>query len=101
MPAITYKDFSGGLDRRLPIGVQDASRLWVLKNAYITSGKKIAKRPGLKLINSALAGSAGLAAMNGSLSVFVEAGTTFFAPSGMTVYTIDQYSGSGSSGVIA
>jgi hypothetical protein len=35
----------GGLDRRLPVTVQDASRLWILRNAYITTGKRIKKRP--------------------------------------------------------
>ena len=41
MPAVSYLAFSGGLDRRLPINVQDASRLWTLRNAYVTTGKKI------------------------------------------------------------
>lgn len=81
MPAITYSDFSGGLDRRLPINVQEANRLWVLRNASITVGKKIKKRPGLKVVSGALAGSVGLAAVNGRLKVFVAAGSTFTAPS--------------------
>jgi len=93
MPAITYKEFSGGLDRRLPIGVQDANRLWELKNAYITSGKKIAKRPGLKLVSAGLSGSVGLAAMNGVLCVFVESGSTFTAPDGVAAFTLTGYSG--------
>lgn len=95
MPAITYKDFSGGLDRRLPIGVQDANRLWTLKNAYITAGKKIAKRPGLKLVSSGLGGSVGLAAMNGVLNVFVEEGTSFTAPDGIGKFTLSSYAGDG------
>ena len=37
MPAITYADWSGGVDRRLPFGVQDANKLWTLQNAYITT----------------------------------------------------------------
>lgn len=93
MPAITYKEWSGGLDRRLPLGVQDANRLWKLTNAYITTGKKIAKRPGLKLISSAMSGSVGLAAMNGAPCVFVEAGTAFTPPDGVAAFTLSQYSG--------
>ncbi len=80
MPAITYNDFGGGLDRRLPINVQDASRLWVLKNAYITQGKRIRVRPGLSKIVGNLSGSVGLAAANGRLKVFVTEGSTFAAP---------------------
>ncbi len=79
MPAITYSDFSGGADRRLSINVQDASRLWTLRNAYITSGKKIKKRPGLRRLAGRLSdGSSvftfGLTSVNGVLSVFNDAG---------------------------
>lgn len=74
MPAITFSDFSGGLDRRLPVTVQDSSRLWILRNAYISTGKRIKKRPGLKLIASTLSGTVGLAAMSGRLKVFASVG---------------------------
>jgi hypothetical protein len=80
MPAITFADFSGGLDRRLPITVQDSSRLWILRNAYITTGKRIAKRPGLKAISTALGGSVGLQAVAGRLKVFHVVGDTFSPP---------------------
>lgn len=80
MPAITYSNFNGGLDRRLPVNVQDANRLWVLRDAYVTQGGKIKKRPGLKLVSNALAGSVGLAVVNGALKVFVTKGSTFTAP---------------------
>ena len=95
MPAITYKEWSGGLDRRLPLGVQDANRLWKLQNAYISVGKKIVKRPGLKLVSAGMTGSVGLVAMNGVPTVFVEDGTTFTAPDGVAAFTLSQYSGSG------
>lgn len=95
MPAITYKEWGGGLDRRLPLGVQDANRLWQLKNAYITSGKKIAKRPGLKLVSAAMSGSVGLVALNGVPTVFIESGTSFSAPDGVAAFTLTQYGGSG------
>jgi len=80
MPAITYNDFSGGLDRRLPITVQEASRLWILRNAYISAGKKIVKRPGLKKITDGLTGSVGLAGVAGRLKVFINVGDSFFPP---------------------
>lgn len=80
MPAISYSDFSGGLDRRLPINVQEANRLWILRNACITTGKKIKKRPGLKVVTAELAGSVGLAAANGRLKVFAPVGSSFVAP---------------------
>lgn len=80
MPAITYADFSGGLDRRIPINVQDANRLWVLRNAYITIGKKIKKRPGLRTLVDTLDGSVGLKSAGGALNVFVETGGGFITP---------------------
>lgn len=80
MPAITYSEFGGGLDRRLPIGVQDANRLWTLQNAYITSGKKIAKRPGLSELSGSFTPSfglpsVGLFSINGQLRVYCSSAT--------------------------
>jgi hypothetical protein len=49
MPSIMFKDFQGGLDLRQGSTVADANRLRVLKNAYVTTGKSIKKRPALKL----------------------------------------------------
>lgn len=100
MAAITYKDFGGGLDRRLPLSVQDASRLWVLKNAYITAGKKIAKRPGLKLVSSALSGSVGLTAMSGGLQVFSQTGAGFVAPADIGALEIDAYTLGGTTALV-
>ena len=93
MPAITYKDFDGGLDRRLPIGVQDANRLWTLQNAYITSGKKIAKRPALKAISGSLAptsgeNSCGLFSINGQLRVYVPTGSLYSFPTQIQSQTL-------------
>jgi hypothetical protein len=90
MPSITFNDFSGGLDHRLPINVQDASRLWVLRNAYITPGKRIRKRPALKLNATGLDGSFGLAEINGQLQVFVDRGSAFVPPTGIGVIEIDN-----------
>lgn len=76
MPSITFKDFQGGLDLRQGSTVADANRLRVLKNAYVTTGKSIKKRPALKL--EADFGTAatpqeqkhGLFAINGKLVTF-------------------------------
>lgn len=100
MPAITYSEWGGGLDRRLPLGVQDANRLWTLRNAYVTAGRKIRKRPGLRLVNSGLSGSVGLAGMNGGLQVFVSAGSPFSAPAGVGLFQLTPYSLGGPSTLV-
>lgn len=89
MPAITYADFSGGLDRRLDIKVQEANRLWTLRNAFITLGKRVRKRPGLKLEASGLTGSFGLESISGRLKVFVDRGSAFVPPAALDVIEID------------
>lgn len=89
MPAITYGDFSGGLDRRLPINVQDASRLWVLREAYVTLGKRIKKRPGLRKVAEGLTGSFGLENVSGRLKVFVDRGASFTPPALVDAIELD------------
>ena len=89
MPVISYLDFGGGLDRRLPVTVQDASRLWKLRNAYITTGKKIAKRPGLSLVYPGVTGTLGLKSASDQLTVFVETGDAIPSVPGITVVQLD------------
>lgn len=95
MSAITYADFSGGLDRRLSLNAQDPNKLWVLRNAYITQGKKIKKRPGLR----ALAGSfddigtpgqryQGLFSINGGLRTYSTVFASGILPAGVTAKTL-------------
>lgn len=100
MPAINYTEFGGGLDRRLPISVQDANRLWVLQNAYITAGKKIAKRPGLKLVSNQLTGSVGLTAIGGGLQVFAQAGSGYVPPTGVGLLELDPYTLGGATALV-
>lgn len=50
MPSITFNDFAMGLDLRKGPSTSEASRLRVLTNAYVTPGKTIKKRPGLRFI---------------------------------------------------
>ena len=89
MPAITFQDFSGGLDRRLPVTVQDSSRLWILREAYITTGKRIKKRPGLKKIADTLGGTVGLAAVAGRLKVFANTGDVVSSTPQVDVLRLD------------
>lgn len=84
MPAISYNDWSGGLDRRLPINVQESSRLWTLDNAFITTGKRIKKRPGLVRDTTGDFRRAGVETSvsgmftnDGSLVVFAEVGGSY------------------------
>ncbi|HET8870421.1 MAG TPA: hypothetical protein VFM48_08250 [Aquabacterium sp.] len=90
MPAITFDDFSGGLDRRLDIKVQDASRLWTLRNAFVTLGRRIRKRPGLKLEAAGLTGSYGLESISGRLKVFVDRGAGFAPPALVDAIALDS-----------
>lgn len=90
MPVITYNDFSGGLDLRLPINVQDSSKLLTLNNAYVTTGKKIRKRPGLRLVDSTLGGSFGLEVISDALAVFAETGSGYAAPAFMFSISLDH-----------
>jgi hypothetical protein len=48
MSTILYSDYSGGIDHSRPANLQDANRLRVLQNAYVTPGKSIRKRPGAR-----------------------------------------------------
>lgn len=91
MSAITYDDFSGGLDRRLSVNSQDANKLYSLRNAYITTAKRIKKRPGLRRLASGLTGSFGLKSVNGQLSVFCDTGASFTPPvvSGLTINRVN------------
>ena len=50
MPAITFDRFDGGLDVRQLASSADANRLRTLQNAYVTTGRTIRKRPGLKKV---------------------------------------------------
>jgi hypothetical protein len=89
MPAITYQDWSGGLDRRLSINSQDANKLWVLKNAYVTQGKKIKKRPALRALPGSFSvdedgrGYKGLFAINGELRSYKQVDISATLPDGV------------------
>ncbi len=62
MPAITFERFDGGLDVSRSPSVAGANQLRVLKNAYVTTGRTLRKRPGLRKLGTLKAGTVGLAA---------------------------------------
>lgn len=78
MPALTFDDFSGGLDVRQDIAVSEANVLRKLTNAYVTTGrkKKIKKRPCLEKIVTLEPGTVGLKAFGGKLNTFYGDGAT-------------------------
>jgi hypothetical protein len=75
MAAITFSDYSSGLDLRKGASVSDANRLRVLDNCYVTTGKTIRKRPGLTLVTTLETGTQGLRAAGGKLNTFYGSGT--------------------------
>lgn len=70
MATITFDRFDGGLDVRQLSTSADANRLRVLKNAYVTTGKTLRKRPGLKRFAMLSAGTKGLFAAFNKLWTF-------------------------------
>lgn len=70
MKSITFSQFEFGLDLRKGASTSDANRLRVLKNAYVTEGKTIRKRPGTTKIATLETGTTGLFAGNGKLNTF-------------------------------
>lgn len=75
MTAITFADYSSGLDLRKGASVSDANRLRKLTNCYVTTGKTIRKRPGLSLVTTLETGTQGLRAAGGKLNTFYGSGT--------------------------
>jgi hypothetical protein len=73
--AITFDNFSSGLDVRKGASVSDANRLRVLDNCYVTTGKTIRKRPGLSVVATLEPGTVGLRAAAGKLNTFYALGT--------------------------
>lgn len=70
MPVITYDDFAGGLDVRPAAALSKVNILRVLRNAYVTTGKSVRKRPCLEKIATLEAGTVGLKAFGGKLNTF-------------------------------
>lgn len=75
MGSITYDRFDVGLDLRKGASVADPNRLRVLRNAYVTTGRAVRKRPGLKRIATLETGTKGLVAAEGKLNTFYATGS--------------------------
>jgi hypothetical protein len=67
---ITFDDFGGGLDVRWSEFLSKTNALRVLKNAYVTKGKTVKKRPCLQFQVTLEAGTVGLKAFSGKLNTF-------------------------------
>lgn len=70
MPSITYERFENGLDHRIDKRTADANRLFVLDNAFVTTGRKLRKRAGLTKVAQLEAGTKGLIAGPKSMQTF-------------------------------
>ncbi len=81
MKSITFDKFDVGLDLRKGASVSDANRLRQLKNAYVTTGKVIRKRPARKKIVTLESGTKGLVSGLGKLNTFYESGSITHANS--------------------
>jgi|TARA_B110001454_G_scaffold212748_1_gene229917 hypothetical protein len=55
MASVTFEDFRTGLDRRKSQEVSDLRSLQECKNAYVTTGMAVSKRPGLENLHNATA----------------------------------------------
>jgi hypothetical protein len=73
---ITFSKFDYGLDLRKGQSTSDANRLRVLKNAHVTEGKTIRKRPGSIKVDTLESGTVGLFAGQGKLNTFYGGTTT-------------------------
>lgn len=75
MGKITFDRFDLGIDLRKGTSVSDANRLREMKNAYVTTGLAIEKRPALVKVNDLEPGTRGLFAAFGKLHTFYGEGT--------------------------
>ena len=67
---ITFDRFDFGLDLRKGPSTSDANRLRVLRNAYVSEGRTIRKRPGTTKVATLEAGTVGLFSGGGKLNTF-------------------------------
>lgn len=70
MPVLSFDRFDGGWDVRQLATSADANRLRVLENAYVTTGRTIRKRAGLRRVGQLMPGTVGLMAAKNALWTF-------------------------------
>lgn len=94
MSQITFDRFDLGIDLRKGTAVSDANRLRELKNAYVTTGLAVQKRPGLTLVATLEPGTKGLFAAFGKLHTFYAQGTVNHASSLFQAHKVAYSAGS-------
>lgn len=75
MASITFNKYDLGIDVRKGVAVSDANRLREMKNAYVTTGLAVQKRPGLTKVADLEPGTKGLFAAFGKLHTFYGSGS--------------------------
>lgn len=89
MASIVYDRFDGGIDRSRPANIQAANRFRELRNAFVTPGKTVRKRPGARYCWSWGTGVKGLFAGAGHLTGFYGASNTGVAAVTQGAFTQD------------
>lgn len=87
---ITFSDFGVGKDLRKAPSVATPNRLRELKNAFITKGKAIKKRPPFDLVTTLETGTVGLVSAKGVLNTFYENTTVSHSHSLFTANQLDH-----------
>lgn len=85
MSTITFNNWDKGLDLRKAPSTSDANRLRALTNAYVTEGKTLRKRPGLRKVADLTPGTIGLFPGLGALNTFSYAAVTHPASPGISI----------------
>lgn len=76
MRHVPYKDFSGGLDLRDQVFSDNRTRFRLLSNFYVSTGKKLVRRPPLLQDGNFDAQTQGVIKLNGQLYTFAPIGST-------------------------
>lgn len=87
---ITFDRFEIGIDRRKGPNVADANRLRDCRNAYVTPGWAVQKRPGLVKVADLEAGTVGLVSGGGKLNTFYSSGSITHAHSLFEAHQLDH-----------
>lgn len=90
MASIVYDRFDGGIDRSRPANIQSANRFRELRNAYVTPGKTVRKRPGARYRWSWGTGVKGLFSGVGHLTGFYGSGNANISPVTHGAFTQDS-----------
>lgn len=92
MPSITFDDFKGGLDLRRNPSTSSGNTFTELTNAYVTAGREVSIRPGVKALDVHTGNTFGLFAARGVLNTFYRGDkvTTSTPPAGVAARDIQH-----------